>query len=76
MYPSYPALEVPTGGKEKDTGVSEPLRMRRALTPSEERLPGVQVHPFAWTAPASIQIASPRSYTWPAATSILGNCLV
>lgn len=34
MYPSYSSLEVPTGGKEKDKGVSEPLRMSRALTPS------------------------------------------
>lgn len=47
MYPSYPALEVPTGGKEKDTGVSEPLRMRRTLTPSGGKVAWCTSSPFA-----------------------------
>ena len=73
MYPSYSSLEVPTGGKEKDKGVSsEPLRMSRATLGRK----GCLVYRFALclTAPASVQLASPRSYTWPAATSILRNC--
>lgn len=48
MYSSYSSLEVPTGGKEKDKGVSsEPLRMSRALTPSGGNVAWYTGSPFA-----------------------------